>query len=181
METAPAARPAFACPACGKRYIWKPEFAGRKVKCTCGSMMTPGGGEAAAAGGSRAVTVGSGYVAGHRARPQVAGGEAETSAVREWIVPMLLLGVGVVGRLVELGVMKPSAGGPGAGVALAFGVGGIVLATVALALGVLLAAQVMGSELDPPAVRNVSSNDRSDHENRDRPQAAGDAGRRGVV
>jgi hypothetical protein len=30
----------FTCQACGKSYKWKPEFAGRKVKCKCGNVMT---------------------------------------------------------------------------------------------------------------------------------------------
>src|SRR5256885_10013264 len=40
----------FTCETCGKSYRWKPEFAGRKVKCKCGYVMTapaapPGGDE----------------------------------------------------------------------------------------------------------------------------------------
>ena len=40
----------FSCKNCGKSYKWKPEFAGRKVKCKCGYVMTapsapPGGDE----------------------------------------------------------------------------------------------------------------------------------------
>ena len=40
----------FSCNNCGKSYKWKPEFAGRKVKCKCGYVMTapaapPGGDE----------------------------------------------------------------------------------------------------------------------------------------
>jgi hypothetical protein len=30
----------FSCNSCGKSYKWKPEFAGRKVKCKCGFTMT---------------------------------------------------------------------------------------------------------------------------------------------
>ena len=29
----------FACEACGKRYAWKPQLAGKKAKCSCGAMM----------------------------------------------------------------------------------------------------------------------------------------------
>src|SRR5688500_8569735 len=29
----------FACSACGKQYKWKPELAGRKVKCKCSHVM----------------------------------------------------------------------------------------------------------------------------------------------
>jgi hypothetical protein len=31
--------PKFACHECGKTYKWKPELAGRKVKCKCGAVM----------------------------------------------------------------------------------------------------------------------------------------------
>ena len=27
------------CPSCGRRYVWKPQFAGRKVRCKCGESM----------------------------------------------------------------------------------------------------------------------------------------------
>jgi len=30
----------FSCDQCGKRYPWKPEYAGRKVKCKCGAVLT---------------------------------------------------------------------------------------------------------------------------------------------
>jgi hypothetical protein len=30
----------FSCDQCGKTYNWKPEFAGKKVKCKCGFVMT---------------------------------------------------------------------------------------------------------------------------------------------
>ncbi|MCY2951260.1 MAG: hypothetical protein NTU53_04690 [Planctomycetota bacterium] len=29
----------FACSGCGKTYTWKPQFAGRKLKCSCGQLM----------------------------------------------------------------------------------------------------------------------------------------------
>jgi len=31
---------AFACPQCGKRWTWKPQLAGKKVKCPCGTVFT---------------------------------------------------------------------------------------------------------------------------------------------
>lgn len=31
--------PKFSCPACGKQYPWKPELAGKKGKCKCGSVL----------------------------------------------------------------------------------------------------------------------------------------------
>src|SRR4051812_38319331 len=38
METVDQAK--FTCESCGKSYKWKPEFAGKKVKCKCGFVMT---------------------------------------------------------------------------------------------------------------------------------------------
>src|SRR6476659_7107296 len=38
METMDQSK--FSCQSCGKSYKWKPEFAGRKVKCKCGFVMT---------------------------------------------------------------------------------------------------------------------------------------------
>jgi hypothetical protein len=34
------AMPALECPACRKQYSWKPELAGRKLKCKCGTAFT---------------------------------------------------------------------------------------------------------------------------------------------
>jgi hypothetical protein len=31
--------PRFSCPACGKSFRWKPEFAGRSAKCACGGKL----------------------------------------------------------------------------------------------------------------------------------------------
>lgn len=133
----------FACPGCGRRYAWRPEYEGRELTCTCGGKVQP------VAGGKKAVTVASGYVVGHRARPQVAQDGGDGSVVREWAGPIALLVVGVVGRGIEIGVMRPLVGhGPGAVVTTEFAVGGIVLGAVAVAIGVLGTAQLMGSELD---------------------------------
>ena len=30
----------FSCQSCGAKYRWKPELAGKKVKCKCGTVMT---------------------------------------------------------------------------------------------------------------------------------------------
>jgi len=35
-----AAQAMFSCSTCKKQYKWKPEFAGKKVKCKCGNVMT---------------------------------------------------------------------------------------------------------------------------------------------
>jgi hypothetical protein len=29
----------FACPQCGKRWVWKPEYSAKRVKCSCGSVF----------------------------------------------------------------------------------------------------------------------------------------------
>lgn len=50
----------FTCNACGKSYAWKPEFAGRMMKCQCGSAVKV---PAAATGGAK--------TAGPAARPSV--------------------------------------------------------------------------------------------------------------
>src|ERR1700722_1593462 len=47
----PATADAIVCPTCGKRYLCKPELAGKQVRCKCGTviavpalgMSTPGG------------------------------------------------------------------------------------------------------------------------------------------
>src|SRR5436190_22858113 len=33
-------QPMIVCPSCGKRYSWKAELAGRKIKCKCGQVTT---------------------------------------------------------------------------------------------------------------------------------------------
>jgi hypothetical protein len=38
METTTAGK--FGCDACGKRYTWKPELAGKRVKCKCGGILS---------------------------------------------------------------------------------------------------------------------------------------------
>src|SRR3954468_20878395 len=30
----------FSCTGCGKSYAWKPEIAGKRVKCKCGTVIT---------------------------------------------------------------------------------------------------------------------------------------------
>ncbi|MDH3583918.1 MAG: zinc ribbon domain-containing protein [Phycisphaerae bacterium] len=32
--------PEFSCGSCGKSYKWKPQFAGKKAKCSCGAALT---------------------------------------------------------------------------------------------------------------------------------------------
>ena len=36
----------FGCEACGKHYVWKPELAGKHVKCKCGNVMSVPGASA---------------------------------------------------------------------------------------------------------------------------------------
>src|SRR4051812_19404291 len=48
--------PKFNCSTCGKEYRWKPELAGKKAKCKCGSVIaipTKAPGAAAAKAASR--------------------------------------------------------------------------------------------------------------------------------
>src|SRR3954454_4514869 len=32
-------KPKFKCDACGERYTWKPQIAGRQAKCKCGAVL----------------------------------------------------------------------------------------------------------------------------------------------
>jgi hypothetical protein len=46
MDTTTAGK--FSCDACQKRYAWKPELAGKRVKCKCGGVITVPGTDPAA-------------------------------------------------------------------------------------------------------------------------------------
>src|SRR4051812_3268206 len=35
-----SAAPRITCSGCGKSYAWKPELAGKRVKCKCGTVMS---------------------------------------------------------------------------------------------------------------------------------------------
>jgi len=37
--SSPALDNKFPCPACGKQYSWRPQLAGKRAKCTCGSVV----------------------------------------------------------------------------------------------------------------------------------------------
>jgi hypothetical protein len=54
-ERAPASNPTtFQCPGCGRQFRWKPQLAGKQVKCKCGSILTvPDNPQAAAADAPR--------------------------------------------------------------------------------------------------------------------------------
>jgi hypothetical protein len=70
--------------------------------------------------------------------------------VRGWVVPGVLLGVGAVGRVVELGWLRDGRDEAGVGTAAFMAVCGIAIGVIALGMGVVLAGQVFGSEMDPP-------------------------------
>lgn len=31
----------FSCPGCAATFAWKPQFAGRKMRCRCGAVFVP--------------------------------------------------------------------------------------------------------------------------------------------
>lgn len=54
----PEAMGKLVCGQCGKSYLWKPEYAGRTLKCKCGaSIRAPGAASAAARPAARTATV----------------------------------------------------------------------------------------------------------------------------
>ena len=62
----------FSCSACGKQYRWKPELAGKSVKCKCGSAMrvpTQPGGVATAPAAPRATASAGAPRSAHAAPP----------------------------------------------------------------------------------------------------------------
>lgn len=142
---------AITCDACGKQFTWREEFEGRELTCTCGAKIRMGGAgevraEAAIAGAPGGKAVAMRRMVGHRARPQAV--EAGMGLRRDWVAPILLLGVGLLGRLVEF--ERRRVGGPGAEVEAVLAVTGIVLAAAAVAIGMFVAARVLGSELESP-------------------------------
>jgi hypothetical protein len=66
--------------------------------------------------------VGSGFVVGHRARPPAVQ-EDDWSVVRDWVVPVVLLIAGGIGRVVEVFTLHPA----DVNIALAIGVAVVTL------------------------------------------------------
>ena len=105
-------RKTFACPRCGSQFAWKPSLAGKKMSCTCGRIFDVGMGGGAPRGevydtvATKAATSG---VVGDRAAlypkrsvaitPRSEPEEQAFSLVKDRIVPIVLIVLGLIGRL----------------------------------------------------------------------------------
>ncbi len=91
-----------ACPKCGARYRWKPELAGRSIRCKhCQSVFKA---EAAAEGATVAAVERAGARGGyamlaHRVSRRAATEEEELTVVHNWVLPLVVLGLGAGWRL----------------------------------------------------------------------------------
>jgi len=112
----PIAPQTFACPACGKRFTWKPHFAGRKMSCTCGRVFEatlgregqPMSGDVYAVNHESASDVRATtqkyktLYPEHRAKPHLSEEVEKPHPLRDGIIPTILLITGVVGRLTQI-------------------------------------------------------------------------------
>src|SRR2546421_7916461 len=69
----------LSCGACGKVYAWKPQYAGKTLKCSCGASIKAGAAPGAASAPVRPVAAGAGA-----ARKPAAAPRANASAEDEF-------------------------------------------------------------------------------------------------
>lgn len=102
----PAASPrVFSCPACAKQYRWSAQLEGKKIRCrACGHMFWPGGDPertqtaAVARAGAR-----SGFaMLAPSATKRVASETEELTALHNWVIPALVLAIGLGWRLYQV-------------------------------------------------------------------------------
>jgi hypothetical protein len=88
----------FACPRCGNRFAWKPSLAGKKLSCTCGRMIDVELGSApyetatASSGSTKRITAVS---------TDSEEEEATFSLLKDRILPISLIIVGLAGRVAQ--------------------------------------------------------------------------------
>ncbi len=101
-QTSQPADETFACPQCQARYRWKPELAGRRIRCKhCSSTFAPElAGEDDHATAVAAAAARSGFALPARSRT-VATEQDELTAFHHWLVPLAVLAVGVALRLTQ--------------------------------------------------------------------------------
>lgn len=155
MEQLPVRR--FSCPACGQRFDWHPQFAGKMVSCKCGATFK------ASLGGTEVTVprppptveeparkVVSSYVPrgmmGRSVRDMAADTD-DTGPFRDVILPSILLLIGVVLRFTQVLAFGPQIG---AGRAVGILMCEIILGGVALALTTLATTAMMEQNLGDP-------------------------------
>jgi hypothetical protein len=142
----------FACPQCSASYRWKPELAGKKIRCKkCQCTFSPDGVNPSASADAMVARVGAsgGYaMLAHRASRKVATEEDELTAVHHWVMPLIVLGVGVLLRgwqvIAHSGRFQSVAIWESAGLVLVEW----LLVSVAVAGGLLASAMFMEIELE---------------------------------
>ena len=169
MSSTTSSSNAFLCPACGARFAWKPDLAGRKVRCKCGTdfavPFAPGeagtaainlapAGPAAAAPARPAAAVGVPSQYAHNAglMPKQYTAEPEDpsatpSALKDLYVPPVLIVVGAVLRLVQLMFLSETGGNQWGGAAEAprgFAVAvGLILCETVVTVAVMLGGALL--------------------------------------
>lgn len=157
----------FSCPACGQRFAWQPEFAGRTVKCKCGAAFVAqlAGHEmlenrapplavehqrqAKAAQSGRRPQAANLPPRTGRAVHEMATDTEETGPFRDVYAPIGLLIVGGAARLTQV-LSYGASNKIGAAQAAALWICELLLGGVAMFAGVLVAARMMSIAFGPP-------------------------------
>lgn len=154
----------FSCPACGQRFHWRPEFAGRAVKCKCGATFQ------ASLGGTDLVEnrpppiaeepppppAGKRVIASNlppragRAIHEMAAEEAETGPIRDVIVPVVLLAIGGIARFSQVWAYAGTEKLPTAK-AVVLWICELLIGGAAMLGGAMAVAAMMGANFGPPA------------------------------
>jgi hypothetical protein len=165
-STAP---PRFSCPACGKRFTWRDEYAGRKVNCKCGAVFL------AQLGGTTlldqtvrmtdadeirpvlpnapqtSVRMPAGYAIPRvrRAAHDMATDDDDASPFRDLYIPGVLLAIGAVARVVQT-IQFTSSHSLTVGHAIGLLACEIIICGAAMVGGVMIAAQILGTTFGSP-------------------------------
>lgn len=152
----------FSCPACGQRFHWEPQFAGRSVKCKCGATFQaslggtdlvenrlPPIGQQPPTPSRRVVTANLPPRAG-RAIHEMASDEGDASPVRDLVVPIVLLAVGGIARFSQVLAYAGNEKLP-TGKAIVLWACELLIGGAAMLGGAVAVAGMMSANFGPPA------------------------------
>jgi hypothetical protein len=156
--------PRFSCPACGQRFHWQPQFAGRAVKCKCGATFQaslggtdlvenrppPIGEDPPPPPHAKRVIASNLPPRAGRAIHEMASEESETGPIRDLVVPIALLAIGGIARFSQV---LAYAGGERlpASKAIVMWICELLIGAAAMLGGALAVAGAMSTNFGPPA------------------------------